>query len=166
MKTKITILLALVATILITSVSTYASHNGPSARTDTESPEKWTILADDVTATVYNAVPEQGYGQARHTASMHRINHDNIEAERIIAMERTMMSRYNVSYGDVLRIENAGDYDGIWRVEDTMNKRFAGQNRIDFLVPNHIKTGKWTNVRIYAPADENTRQRARAAINI
>ena len=36
--------------------------------------------------------------------------------------------------------------DGIWTVEDRMNKRW--KNRIDFLVDYDIKGGKWENVTI------------------
>ncbi len=39
--------------------------------------------------------------------------------------------------------------DGLWRVEDTRNRRFAGQHRIDFLVDRDVTAGKWDNVRIY-----------------
>ena len=34
--------------------------------------------------------------------------------------------------------------DGIWIVEDRMNKRFT--NKIDFLVDNKIVLGKWEGV--------------------
>ena len=46
-------------------------------------------------------------------------------------------------------ISGAGNYDGLWRIEDTMNKRFAGQDKVDLLVPDNVKTGMWNNVKIY-----------------
>jgi hypothetical protein len=36
-----------------------------------------------------------------------------------------------------------------------MNKRFAGQNKIDILVPNNIKYGSWDNVNLYALKDKS-----------
>lgn len=107
------------------------------------------LLADDVIATVYNALPGQCNDNPTRTASMFVIDKSRIESYRIIAMERTMMREYGLSYGDIVSIEGTGKYDGEWQIQDTMNKRFAGQHRIDFLVPDDIKTGKWTNVRIY-----------------
>ena len=109
----------------------------------------WQLLTDDVTATVYNAVPSQCNEDCLHTASMFTIVPERIEQDRILAMERTMMSEYGISYGDVVLIEGAGPYDGQWQVQDTMNKRFAGQHKIDLLVPEHIRHGKWHNVKVF-----------------
>lgn len=132
---------------------------------------KWELLgerdgkpADDVLATVYNAVPAQCNNDVRHTASMFKLNLDDVLSHRIIAMERTMMKEYGLKYGDVVKIEGAGQWDGIWQIQDTMNKRFAGQHKIDILVPNNIKYGKWDNVKIYVPANEQTAEAARAEI--
>jgi hypothetical protein len=36
-----------------------------------------------------------------------------------------------------------------------MNKRFAGKEKIDILVNNKVKYGKWNNVKIYALANPN-----------
>lgn len=109
----------------------------------------WNLIADDVTATVYNAVPSQCNDDPVHTASMFRLDLDNVESHRIIAMERTMMAEYGISYGDTVLVTGTGRYDGLWQVQDTMNKRFAGQHKIDFLVPKHIRHGKWQNIRVY-----------------
>lgn len=109
----------------------------------------WDLIADDVTATVYNAVPSQCNEDPVHTASMFRLDLDNVESHRIIAMERTMMAEYGISYGDTVLVAGTGRYDGLWQVQDTMNKRYAGQHKIDFLVPRHIRHGKWQNIRVY-----------------
>lgn len=109
----------------------------------------WTLAAADVTATVYNAVASQCAGNPLITASRYHIIPDKIEEQRILAMERTMMAEYGIAYGDTVIVEGAGIYDGAWQVQDTMNKRFAGQHKIDFLVPSHIRTGKWKNVKVY-----------------
>lgn len=132
---------------------------------DTEQQE-WTLLADDVTATVYNAVPAQCNNDVRHTASMYTLNLDNVLEDKVIAMERTMMAEYGIKYGDVVKIEGAGTWDGIWQVQDTMNKRFAGQHKIDILVPEHIRHGKWSDVKIYVPGNETTKEEAQNLFNI
>lgn len=111
--------------------------------------QTWTLVTEDVTATVYNAVPSQCNDDVAHTASMYRLNLDDVLSHRIVAMERTMMAEYGIHYGDRVLVEGAGRWDGEWQVEDTMNKRFAGQHKIDFLVPENIKHGKWENVKLY-----------------
>jgi hypothetical protein len=36
-----------------------------------------------------------------------------------------------------------------------MNKRFAGQHKIDILVPDNIKKGQWDNVKLYVLKDKS-----------
>jgi hypothetical protein len=70
-------------------------------------------------------------------------------------MERTFMKELGLKYGDVVKIEGTNKWDGVWQIQDTMNKRFAGQHKIDILVPNDIKYGKWDNVKIYVLKDKS-----------
>ena len=122
----------------------------PSQEVQQSNPMADWVLADNRTvATVYNAVPEQCNADFGHTASMFRLNLNNVLSQRIIAMERTFMQSLGLKYGDVVYLEGVGKYDGVWQIQDTMNKRFAGQKKIDILVPNNIKTGLWKNVKIY-----------------
>lgn len=114
-----------------------------------EQEEKWQLIADDVMATVYNAEPKQCNSDVSHTASMFRLNLNDVLSHRIIAMERTMMAKYGLKYGDVVRIEGTGKWDGEWQIQDTMNKRFAGMNKIDILLPKSAGLGKWDNVKVY-----------------
>lgn len=119
--------------------------------------EEWLLIAENVEATVYNAVPEQCDSDPSHTASMFRLNLDDVYSHKIIAMERTFMRDLGLEYGDVVKIEGTGRWDGIWQIQDTMNKRFAGQKKIDILVPNEIKKGKWNTVKLYTLSNkENT----------
>ena len=46
----------------------------------------------------------------------------------------------------VVVVSNAGEMNGLWVIRDRMNKRWT--NRIDFLVDETMKGGKWTNVKI------------------
>ena len=105
--------------------------------------EEWKMIADDVIVTVYNAVPAQCNADVRHTASMFKLDLKNPESHRIIAMERTMMAEYGLKYGDIVKIEGTynGIQDGVYQIQDTMNKRFAGQHKVDVLVSNNVKYG-------------------------
>lgn len=109
----------------------------------------WELIADDVFATVYNAVPNQCNNDITHTASMFRLNLKDVLSHRIIAMERTMMAEFGLKYGDVVKIEGTGKWDGEWQIQDTMNKRFAGQHKIDILIPKSAGLGKWNDVKVY-----------------
>ena len=111
--------------------------------------EKWELLADDVIATVYNAEPKQCNADITHTASMFRLNLRDVLSHRIIAMERTMMAEFGLKYGDVVKIEGTGKWDGEWQIQDTMNKRFAGMHKIDILIPKSEGLGSWENVKVY-----------------
>ena len=108
----------------------------------------WILISACTTATVYNAVPEQCNAQPAVTASGRRITGD-VAQLRWLAMERTMMARYGIHYGDTVLVRGAGLYDGEWVVEDTMHHRYAGQDKIDFLVPAGVRTGRWDNVEVY-----------------
>lgn len=105
--------------------------------------EEWKMIADDVIVTVYNAVPAQCNTDVRHTASMFKLDLKNPAAHKIIAMERTMMAEYGLKYGDIVKIEGTynGIQDGVYQIQDTMNKRFAGQHKVDVLVANDVKYG-------------------------
>ena len=76
-----------------------------------------------------------------------------------------MMKEFGLKYGDVVKIEGTDKWDGVWQIQDTMNKRFAGQHKIDILVPNNIKLGKWSNVKVYKPATPETEEQAWEEIN-
>lgn len=105
--------------------------------------EQWKMIADDVIVTVYNAVPGQCNKDNVHTASMFKLNLKDVASHKIIAMERTFMQEFGLKYGDVVKIEGTykGVQDGIYQIQDTMNKRFAGQHKVDVLCPNNVKTG-------------------------
>ena len=114
---------------------------------------EWVLVADNVIATVYNAVPEQCDDDPIYTASMFRLNLDDVYSHRIIAMESSFMKTLGLKYGDVVKVEGTGRWDGVWQIQDTMNPRFAGQKKIDFLVPEDVKLGKWNTVKLYSLSD-------------
>jgi 3D (Asp-Asp-Asp) domain-containing protein len=98
-----------------------------------------------VTATVYNAVPEQTDSTPFITASGAQINKDNPEHHRWVAVSQDMLKR-GYKFGMCIEVQGAGDLDGVWEIQDVMNKRYT--NSIDFLVENTRKLGKWKGVKI------------------
>lgn len=129
-------------------------ENDNVVNTDNNVYTPWVLVASDVVTTVYNAVPNQCDSTPNYTASGFKLDLTNVVAHKIIAMERTFMKELGLKYGDVVKIEGTGKYDGVWQIQDTMNKRYAGQHKIDLLVDKSIKLGKWTNVKLYVLADK------------
>lgn len=116
--------------------------------------DQWELAADDVIVTVYNAVAGQCNNDPSHTASMFRLNMKDVASHKIMAMERTFMKELGLKYGDVVKLEGTyrGLQDGVYQIQDTMNKRFAGKHKVDILVPSNIKfggTAKGTTAKIY-----------------
>jgi 3D (Asp-Asp-Asp) domain-containing protein len=98
-----------------------------------------------VTATIYHAVPEQTNADHLTTASLRKIDQANPMGHRWIAVSRDL-EELGFVFGVEVCVEDAGIMNGIWRVEDRMNRRWT--NRIDFLVNQNITGGKWENVKI------------------
>ena len=103
------------------------------------------LLTILVTATIYHAVPEQTDNTPFITASNSIINANNPQGHRWIAVSRDL-EKLGYTFGVKVCVDGAGDLDGIWTVQDRMNKRF--KNRIDFLVNKELKGGKWNNIKI------------------
>ncbi len=97
-----------------------------------------------VTATIYHAVEAQTNSDPSHTASMYKLDLSNPYRHRIIAVSRDLLKQF--PYGTSVKIEGTG-YDGVYQVQDTMNRRY--KNRIDILINVDMGSlGKWENVRI------------------
>lgn len=101
-----------------------------------------------VTATMYYPVAGQCDSDPLLTAGMFKINPNKASEHKWIAMSRDMIARWGgeFSYGDLVEIKGAGHKDGIYKVVDTMNKRFV--NRIDFLETTGTKPYKFENVTL------------------
>lgn len=97
-----------------------------------------------VHATVYNAVPEQTNSDPGHTATMFKLDLSNPYKHRIVALSRDLLVKY--PYGSQVLVKGTKDYDGIYNVEDTMNKRY--KNRIDILINEEMQIGSWPGVTI------------------
>jgi 3D (Asp-Asp-Asp) domain-containing protein len=66
------------------------------------------------------------------TASGFKLDSLNPKKHRVIAISRDLKELF--SFGDKVKLTNAGKFDGIWIIHDVMNKRY--KNMIDILI-NH-----------------------------
>lgn len=102
--------------------------------------------------TIYHPVSKQCDSSPLITASNAKIDTAQLRNQNLrwMALSRNMLKRWKgeFKYGDTVMIQS-GDkaIDGLWIIQDTMNKRF--KNRGDLLFDKSIrKGGKWTNVSI------------------
>ena len=102
----------------------------------------------NVDATMYCPSISQCDSTPLITAGMYRINPSNASRHKWIAVSRDLLKKGggNLNYGDFVRVDSAGHKDGVYRVVDTMNKRF--KKRIDFLESIGTKIYKYENVKI------------------
>jgi 3D (Asp-Asp-Asp) domain-containing protein len=86
-----------------------------------------------LTATMYYPVVKQCDKDPLITAGMYKINPKKASQHKWIAMSRNLLKRWGgqFNYGDEVLITNAGKKSGVYKVADTMNKRYV--NRIDIL---------------------------------
>lgn len=83
-----------------------------------------------VKATMYTVSRKQTDASPLITASGFKLDPKNPKKHKIIAISRDLKD--SLQFGTKVRLENAGKYNGIYFVEDLMNKRF--ERRIDILV--------------------------------
>ena len=105
-----------------------------------------------VTATIYHATPEQTDSTPHITASNKIIDLGNPQKHRWIAVSRDLEAK-GLTFGVKVKVTGAGNLDGVWTVQDRMNRRWL--SRIDFLVNKEMKGGKWENVRVEILNDDN-----------
>lgn len=110
------------------------------------------VIREEVTATIYHAVPSQTNEDYLTTASMKKIDSNHPGKHRWIAVSRDL-EELGFVFGTKVKITGTGELDGIWQVEDRMNKRY--KKRIDFLVDKYRKYGKWNNICITIVPQEN-----------
>ena len=98
-----------------------------------------------VTATIYHATPEQTDSTPFITASGAHIMECCPGEHRWIAVSRDL-EELGFVFGARVRITGTDGFDGIWVVQDRMHSRWT--NRIDLLVDESIKYGKWDPVKL------------------
>ncbi len=103
------------------------------------------VREEQVTATIYHAVEGQTDSTPLITASGKHINPDNPAGHRWIAVSRDLESLGFV-FGCKVLVTGAEHMDGVYKIEDRMNKRWT--KRIDFLVNENMRGGRWKNVTI------------------
>lgn len=101
---------------------------------------------EEVTATCYHPTVAQCDSDPLITASLKKINESDPLSHRWIAISRDLKEFYN--FGDAILVLGTKDgiYDGIWIVNDLMNKRW--EKKIDFLVGENDYIDKFENVTI------------------
>lgn len=98
-----------------------------------------------VTATVYHAVAGQCDDSPLVTASGAKISSaDTAYDHRYIAVSRDLLDVF--PYGTRVEVSGCGELDGVYTVEDTMNRRYKGY--IDLLINPDMRGGKWEGVKI------------------
>lgn len=97
-----------------------------------------------VTLTTYTIEENQTDSNPLETASGYIVDSINPKRHKVIAISRDLKSRFRFS--DSVIISNAGSYDGVYVVEDIMNRRF--KDRIDILVNPNDKGTLLLNVKI------------------
>ena len=90
----------------------------------------WLVINMNVTATVYQAVPEQCNNDPYVTAFGYHIDPKDPLSHRYLAISRDL-EEY-LSAGDSVEVFGTDVYDGKWVVADRMNRRWS--RKIDLLV--------------------------------
>ncbi len=102
------------------------------------------ISYETVTLTTYSPTEGETDSTPHLTASGFKIDKENPERHRIIAVSRDLKKKW--PFGTKVRIKKAGKYNGVYTVKDVMNKRY--KNRIDILIGEDDKQTTINNVKI------------------
>lgn len=111
----------------------------------------WMLSFNTVTATVYQAVPEQCNNDPYVTAFGYHIDPEAPLKHRYVAISRDLEDW--LSAGDSVEVSGTGIYDGKWIVADRMNKRW--KMKIDLLVNEDSYIDMFTNVIITKCSENN-----------
>ena len=100
-------------------------------------------IAITVMLTTYTLNPkENGKDCSKFACGYHLANEKKIG--KVIAISRDLLKQF--PFHSFVRIRNSGRFNGIYKVEDLMNKRF--KNRIDILVHNKDNQYELNNIII------------------
>jgi 3D (Asp-Asp-Asp) domain-containing protein len=97
-----------------------------------------------VTLTTYTIERNQTDSNPLETASGYILDKKNPAKHKVIAISRDLKKKFKFS--DSVQVTNAGSYDGVYVVEDIMNRRF--KDRIDILINPNDKGTLLLNVKI------------------
>lgn len=99
---------------------------------------------ETVTLTTYCPTSQECDSTPHITASGFKINLKNPKKHRIIAISRDLLKK--LPFGTLVKVTGAGKLNGVYVVEDKMNKRY--KNRIDLLINEDDKQTTIKNVKI------------------
>lgn len=132
-------------------------------RINDASNDEWRCISFHGIVTVYNSVEAQCNADFQHTASGFKLDLKHPEKHRIVAMDREFMKYHGIHFGDIIKIEGThnGKEDGIYQVQDYMNKRFKMMPKVDVLTDNTTKYGGSIsdNAKIYVLKKRGNRDR-------
>lgn len=90
-----------------------------------------------VSLTTYTITTQETDEDPLITASGFTLDSVNPKKHRVIAISRDLREKFG--FGDKVKLENAGKFNGIWFIRDLMHKKW--KKRIDILInPNEIQT--------------------------
>jgi 3D (Asp-Asp-Asp) domain-containing protein len=98
-----------------------------------------------VTLTTYTPTMGETDSTPNVTASGFKIDVDNPDKHKIIAVSRDLKKK-GWKFNKKVRVRGAGRYNGVYTIKDVMNKRH--RKRIDVLVNNDRRPIKLRNVKI------------------
>jgi hypothetical protein len=106
------------------------------------------VISANVTATMYYPISSQCDKDPLITACMYKIIPHKASEQKFVALSRDLLKRWGGSFtfGDRIKLCNAGKKSGIYIVADTMNKRF--KRKIDILETKGTPLYKLNNVKI------------------
>jgi 3D (Asp-Asp-Asp) domain-containing protein len=109
------------------------------------------VIPDIVTVTTYSVTEAQTDSTPLVTASGFKINPNNPKSHRIIAVSRDLKRKYK--FGQKVRIEGAGKYNGIYTIRDLMHHRW--KNKIDILINPSDKHTKLRKIKMFRVEKKN-----------
>jgi 3D (Asp-Asp-Asp) domain-containing protein len=109
------------------------------------------VIPDIVTLTTYSVSEAQTDSTPLVTASGFNINPNNPKRHRIIAVSRDLKRKYK--FGQKVRIEGAGKYNGIYTIRDLMHHRW--KNKIDILINPSDKHTKLRKIKMFRVEKKN-----------
>jgi len=103
------------------------------------------VIPDIVTLTTYSVTEAETDSTPLITASGFKLNATNPKRHRIIAVSRDLKRKYK--FGQKVRIEGAGKYNGIYTIRDLMHHRW--KNKIDILINPSDKHTKLRRIKMF-----------------
>ncbi len=114
--------------------------------------EKGELPYEVVKVTMYTVDPKQTDNTPLITASGFEIDSLHPEKHRIIAVSRDLKRKYK--FGTRVMVKGAGKWDGIYTINDVMNKRW--KRKIDILVNPKFGYDSFRQARIYPITGNST----------